>query len=210
MVLVTPFELHRQVEVHYGLPSGSLTWMGPFDPSTDPLWRELQAGRFSEPEYWRRRAERAKTERFAGRRGGLRDYMRVCDAGSADAFIRSQVEVLVAEARAAGLGTGILTNETELFHGREWVEQVPILQVVDVFVDASVTGILKAPRRFEWVAWSSRTPNISPATDTDRDGHSARALSDLSPAADVRPSETRVIVGECRRFACRDLRRRRP
>ena len=29
---------------------------GPVAPATDPLWREMLAGRLSEREYWRRRA----------------------------------------------------------------------------------------------------------------------------------------------------------
>ena len=33
----TLFETHDLTEAALGLPSGTLTWRGPFDPATDPL-----------------------------------------------------------------------------------------------------------------------------------------------------------------------------
>jgi hypothetical protein len=39
--LFTPFELNSFIETAAGLPQGSITSMGPFDPSTDDLWTEL-------------------------------------------------------------------------------------------------------------------------------------------------------------------------
>jgi putative hydrolase of the HAD superfamily len=137
----TPFEMHRVAEARYGLPAGCLTWMGPYDPPSDPLWRQMQAGQVSELDYWRRRAE--ETERRAGRAGGLQDYMAVCYGGPQAEFVRPEAEALVADARAAGLRIGVLTNETELLQGRAWVERVDILQAVDACVDASLTGIMK-------------------------------------------------------------------
>lgn len=136
-----PFELHPLVEARYGLPPGTLTWLGPYDPATDPLWRDLQDERISEPDYWRRRAE--ETERRAGRSGGLREFIQVCHGGPPEEFVRPEAEALVADARAAGLRTGILTNETELIYGRAAMDPIPILSAVDAFVDATVTGIMK-------------------------------------------------------------------
>jgi putative hydrolase of the HAD superfamily len=137
----TPFEMHRVAEARYGLPSGCLTWMGPYDPDSDPLWGQMQAGRVSELDYWRRRAE--ETERRAGRTGSLSEYMAMCYGGTQTDFVRPEAEALVADARNAGLRIGILTNETELLQGRAWVERVDILQAVDACVDASLTGIMK-------------------------------------------------------------------
>ena len=141
VVVRTPFELHRVAEARYGLPRGSLDWLGPHDPSTDPLWRSMQAGQLSEIDYWRRRAE--ETERRAGRHGGLQDYMAVCFGGPQSEFVRPEAEALVADARAAGLRIGVLTNETELLQGRGWIERVDVFRSVDALVDASVTGIMK-------------------------------------------------------------------
>jgi putative hydrolase of the HAD superfamily len=115
--------------------------MGPYDPSSDPLWRSMQAGRLSELDYWHQRAE--ETERRAGRHGGLQDYMQMCFGGPQSEFVRPEAEALVADARAAGLRIGILTNETELMQGRAWIERVDLFRSVDALVDASVTGIMK-------------------------------------------------------------------
>ena len=141
VVVRTPFELHPVAESRYGLPPGSLTWMGPYDPATDPLWRKMRAGQLSELDYWRRRAE--ETERRAGRAGGLQDYMATCYGGPQAEFVRPEAHRLVTDALAAGLRVGVLTNETELLQGRDWVERVDVLQAVDIFVDATVTGVMK-------------------------------------------------------------------
>ena len=39
----TLFETHAQPEATLGLAPNSLTWLGPFNTETDPLWREMQA-----------------------------------------------------------------------------------------------------------------------------------------------------------------------
>lgn len=141
VIVRTPFELHRVAESRYGLAPGSLGWMGPHDPSSDPLWRSMQAGHLSELDYWHRRAE--ETERLAGRRGGLQDYMAMCFGGPQSEFVRPEAETLVADARIAGLKIGILTNETELLQGRAWIDRIDVFRSVDALVDASVTGIMK-------------------------------------------------------------------
>ena len=41
----TLFETHDTTERALGLPAGTLTWRGPFDPASDALWREMQADR---------------------------------------------------------------------------------------------------------------------------------------------------------------------
>ena len=88
----TPFEMHAVAESRYGFAPGSLTWMGPHDPSTDPLWRQMRAGDVSELDYWRRRAE--ETERRAGRTGGLQEYMAMCFGGPQEEFVRPEAEVV--------------------------------------------------------------------------------------------------------------------
>jgi putative hydrolase of the HAD superfamily len=52
----TLFETHALTERALALPAGSLQWRGPFDPENDALWREMQADRISEREYWLTRA----------------------------------------------------------------------------------------------------------------------------------------------------------
>ena len=52
----TLFETHAASEAALDLAPGTLTWRGPFDPDSAPLWREMQADRISERDYWRTRA----------------------------------------------------------------------------------------------------------------------------------------------------------
>jgi len=48
----TLFESHALTEANLGLAPGTLTWRGPFDPAGDALWRDMQADRISERDYW--------------------------------------------------------------------------------------------------------------------------------------------------------------
>ena len=53
----TLFETHPQTERALGLPPGTLGWRGPFDPETDTLWQQMQAGQLSERDYWLQRTQ---------------------------------------------------------------------------------------------------------------------------------------------------------
>lgn len=143
--LRSPFELHRQVEVTLGLAPSTLTWMGPIAPQTDPLWQAMQAGRLSEREYWQRRA--AEVGRAAGRSLTLVQYMAACFDRPEEEIIRPEAVEVVAAARRAGIRVGLLTNDLEAFHGREWKQRIGFLRELDSFTDASVTGILKPDPR---------------------------------------------------------------
>ncbi len=44
-------ETHALTEAAPGLPTGTLTRRGPFDPAGDALWRDMQADRISERDY---------------------------------------------------------------------------------------------------------------------------------------------------------------
>lgn len=52
VVTRTLFETHDITERALGLAAGTLTWRGPFDPSTDPLWVSMQAREITERDYW--------------------------------------------------------------------------------------------------------------------------------------------------------------
>jgi putative hydrolase of the HAD superfamily len=141
VVLTSPFELLDRLERRIGVPTGTIRRRGPFDPASDPLWRDLVSGALSQREYWAGLAR--EIGELAGERWTPREFTAALYAGPEEEFIRPQATALVHDARRAGLATGILTNELELFHGREWMEGVSMLSAVDVLIDASVTGILK-------------------------------------------------------------------
>lgn len=145
VILKSPFELLHVFERTKGLPPATLTWKGPFDPAADPLWTQLEAGELAEREYWRIRAEQALCA--AGETGSVREFMTATLAGPEEELVRPEARTLIADAKAAGIRTGILSNELRLFHGQEWMARMSVLGDVDVIVDASDTGILKPDPR---------------------------------------------------------------
>ncbi len=144
--LLSPVEMHRHTERIFGLPQGVLTWLGPVDPATDPLWRALLTEELSERDYWRLRAEeigsRTNTKPF-----DLHSYFGPLYALPEEVIIRRAAVATVAKARAAGRKVGILTNDLEAFHGRPWMDSLHFLRGLDSLTDASNTGILKPDPR---------------------------------------------------------------
>jgi putative hydrolase of the HAD superfamily len=135
VLLRTPFELRHAAEESLGLAPGTLSWAGPFDPPSDPLWQQWQAGEVTEREYWAIRAESygLETQTFMGgffEPGG-------------DHLIRHDMWDLVRAYQASGGRVGILTNDLRAFHGTEWVESITVLSEIDLLIDASITKVLK-------------------------------------------------------------------
>ena len=111
-VLVTPFERLRALERSLGLAPRTFGWRGPFDPTADPLWRSMQAGELTEPAYWAERA--AEVAAVSGEDGVPALMARLFD-GPEEELVRPQARALVAEAKAAGLETAVLTNDLHAF-----------------------------------------------------------------------------------------------
>ena len=144
--LLNPVELHSVAEQRLGLASGSLTWLGPVDPSTDPQWRAMVAGEdLTERQYWADRA--AEVGGAAGIELSLQGYMKLLYEPPRPELIRAGAVSVSSLARRAGLSVSVLTNDLRAFHGREWERRIPFLQDVDHIVDCSDTGILKPDRR---------------------------------------------------------------
>jgi putative hydrolase of the HAD superfamily len=61
--------------------------------------------------------------------------------------VRPEAWSTVRKAKAAGLRVGILSNELELFYGRETIERLDILKLMDCLIDATHTQILKPDPR---------------------------------------------------------------
>jgi FMN phosphatase YigB (HAD superfamily) len=108
---------------------------GPLDPEGDPDWAPYLRGEIDGYGYWDRKAHAA----------GFADAMamfKVIGDELPDIFAADAM-ALVTEARAAGLMTGILSNDLVRISGNEWVDKNPSLQGFDVFVDATVIGFRK-------------------------------------------------------------------
>lgn len=143
------FECHRETEGLLGLPAGSLTWLGPVDPSTDPLWRAMLRGEVTERDYW---ATRAKELGEAVGEPGWDTLTMLSRVRHTDPnhTVRPRIAKLMAATRAAGLRLGILSNELELFYGTKFLSGMDVLRDLDAVIDATHTGILKPdPRAYE-------------------------------------------------------------
>jgi putative hydrolase of the HAD superfamily len=139
------FETRRHLEKLLQIPPGSLTWAGPFDPSSDPLWQEVVTGAFPEREYWSERAR--EVGQFVGEHWTIQDFCLKHGELPPEVLLRPEMLELIADVKADGLKFGILTNELELFHGKDWLATMPFAHLVDGIVDATHTHILKPDPR---------------------------------------------------------------
>jgi putative hydrolase of the HAD superfamily len=142
----TPFETWPDAERALGLAPGSLTWPGPFNPGEDPEWSAMQAGKMSERDYWALRIgqigrmvgeEWTEVTQFINRARG-NDPMR---------NTRPEALQAIDATKAAGLKLAILSNELDLFYGREMRMKLTFLDKFDTIIDATYTGILKPDPR---------------------------------------------------------------
>lgn len=145
----TLFETHAQTELALGLPSGALTWRGPFEPATDALWRAMQSGEISERDYWLERT------REVGQLVGetwteMQTLVQRARGVDPRAVLRPEAVDAVHKAKAMGCRLANLSNELDLFYGAGFRERVDIIPLFDVIIDATYTGILKPdPRAYE-------------------------------------------------------------
>lgn len=145
------FETHELSEQALGLKPGTLTWKGPFDPATDPLWQDMQAEKLSEREYWMTRTR--EVGRLLGEDWNkMETFVQRARGADVEAVIRPEAVSIICAAKAAGKKLAILSNELDLFYGADFRRRLPLLQLFDVIVDATYTGILKPdPRAYEAV-----------------------------------------------------------
>jgi putative hydrolase of the HAD superfamily len=145
----TLFETHALTEQALGLANGTLTWRGPFDPTTDPLWQRMQADEISERDYWLQRSVEVGA-RLGEQWTEMQTMVKRARGADPDRIIRPQVSALVREARELGLRLAILSNELDLFYGPELRERLSILSEFELVIDATYTGILKPdPRAYQ-------------------------------------------------------------
>jgi putative hydrolase of the HAD superfamily len=105
---------------------------GPYAPEGDLDWQAVLRGELGMYPYWDRKAQ------AAGYADGIAMFADF-PANVANLFAPDAL-ALLAEARAAGVKTGILTNDLVRISGLEWSMNQPALQGHDAFVDATVIG----------------------------------------------------------------------
>jgi len=109
---------------------------GPLDPDNDPAWQRYMAGTLSAADYWEGMAVAAG---FADRWSMWRE---MCVRLGASQFDQDALD-LIADARAAGVLVGVLSNDLVAIAGRAWVDACPELAGFDAFVDATELGVRK-------------------------------------------------------------------
>jgi len=142
----TLFETHALTEEALALPRGTLTWRGPFDLASDPLWRNMQADRLSERDYWMARTREVGA--LVGERWeAMETFVQRARGTDPEAAIRPEALAAIEAARRAGCRLAILSNELDLFYGADFRRRLPFMAAFDVVVDATHTGILKPDAR---------------------------------------------------------------
>lgn len=154
----TLFETHDITEEALDLEPGTLTWRGPFDPSTDPLWQAMQRDEISERDYWLART------REVGRLLGedwekMEMFVQRARGAELDAALRPEAVKAIRRAHESGVRLAILSNELDLFYGAEFRRRLSIVPLFETIVDATYTGILKPdPRAYAAVAEALALP----------------------------------------------------
>lgn len=145
----TLFETHDLSEKALGLPAGTLTWQGPFNPDGDLLWQDMIADRISERDYWLARTKEVGA--LVGQNWTkMSDFVRKARGTDPQKVIRPECLDAISRVKAAGSKLAILSNELDLFYGADFRDRLPFLQDFDVIVDATYTEILKPdPRAYQ-------------------------------------------------------------
>jgi putative hydrolase of the HAD superfamily len=120
---------------------------GPLGPEPDELWDALLREEISEREYWARRSDEIGAA--LGRNWTIQEFMTALYSLPGEPMMRPEAAKLIADAQAAGVRIGALTNDLQAFHGDASMARDPFIHQLDVLVDGSVTGILKPnPRAY--------------------------------------------------------------
>ncbi len=165
---------------------------GPIGPEPDPLWDAMLRGEVSERGYWRARS--AEVGAALGRPDWpITAFMRLLHGLSED-VVRPAAAALVADAQAARMPVGALTNDLAAFHGDDDMADLPLIASLDVLVDASVTGVLKPdPRAYAIAAEALGLPlsaivfvdDLPRNIDAAREAGMIGLLLDLADPAEV-------------------------
>ena len=113
MPTTNDFETHDLSERALGLPAGTLSWRGPFDPAGDALWRDMQADKISERDYWMARTR--EVGRLVGEDWSrMETFVQRARGADVQAVIRPEAVAAIEAAQAAGCKLAIISNELDL------------------------------------------------------------------------------------------------
>lgn len=165
---------------------------------TDELWQQMLRHEVTERAYWAQRAHEL------GAALGLEWDTRAMITALYDMprheWLRSDAVDLMVDTRSAGLPLGALTNDLGDFHGDKWVSQQDWLQIFDVVIDASTTGVMKPAREaFETGADALGLPAEEIVYLDDMPWNVAGGLAAGLQAIEVRYADHAAAIDEARR-----------
>jgi putative hydrolase of the HAD superfamily len=158
VVTRTLFETHRETEAALGLPGGSLTWRGPFDPDNDALWRDMIADKITERHYWMTRTKEV-AQMIGQTWTSMQEFVIAARSQAPMEIIRPEFLAIFKTARSQGIRLAVLSNELDLFYGADFRDKLPFLADFEVIIDATYTKILKPdPRSYDAVCVALNLP----------------------------------------------------
>ncbi len=165
---------------------------GPLGPEVDLLWNAMLRGEITERGYWQARSDEVGAT--LGRPGWpITEFMHLL-YDLVDDPLRPEAAALLADAQAAGIAVGALTNDLKAFHGEGAMAGSPVLASLDALVDGSVTGVLKPdPRAYALAAAALGHPpseivfvdDMTWNVDAAREAGMIALLLDLADPAEV-------------------------
>lgn len=142
----TLFETHDLTEKALGLKPGTLTWRGPFDVNSDPLWQSMQRDEISERDYWMIRTREVGA--LVGEKwNAMEIFVQRARGAEPELVLRPEARAAIETAKAHSVKLAILSNELDLFYGADFRKRFPLIDRFDVIIDATYTKILKPDPR---------------------------------------------------------------
>ena len=138
----TLFETHAMSERQLGLPAGTLSWLGPFNPKSDKLWMRMQFGEITERDYWKIRTQ--EVSKLLGKNWKeMSEFVKAVRGENPLEVIRPQFLTIFHLANKKKIPLAILSNELDLFYGADFRRKLPFLKEFRVIHDATYTKVLK-------------------------------------------------------------------
>ena len=149
VITLTMFETHHLSEKELGLPQGTLNWMGPFDPERDKLWTSMQRDEITEREYWITRSK--EVGNLLGEDWNhMFDFISRARGNNVEEIIRPEIIQMIKLIKSSGKKIAILSNELDLFFGKENRERLNFMKEFDVIWDGTYYDFLKPdPRAYQ-------------------------------------------------------------
>jgi epoxide hydrolase-like predicted phosphatase len=137
--ITSPFAAAAEAAVELGIDEHDLLELvfGPYDVDGDHPWHRLERGELT---FDAANAEIVALAEAAGH--GALQPMDALAKLAIDRSVREFMVDLVRDLRAAGIKTGIITNNIAEF-GRYWREIIPVAELFDDVVDSSEVGMRK-------------------------------------------------------------------